>query len=308
MKLNKIIILFLIVIVASCTNTNPLINTAATVKGLNKNSETAEYPTEKASRIAEMPDISVFFPEDENKSKDETNSLWNIEQNSLYSDGRANKKGDILFILINEEATAKLTYSNAKTGFTNYRPVDDKIAKETTSTSQATNPRDKNIAKDKIEETTDTTPKPDSNSFDGTGDQSRGASYTGKIAARVEDVDKYGNLFIRGTKTTLLNNEIVTLEVTGYIRPNDIEIDNTIDSKYIENMEFSYNGAMYVGKPKITNIGDNKQYIEEKNTIDNTQNTGNKTNIEEKNTIDNTQNTGNKTNIENKRKKFLGIF
>ncbi|MBZ4683575.1 MAG: flagellar L-ring protein FlgH [Fusobacteriaceae bacterium] len=292
MKIDKIIVLLLITLVVSCTNISPIVNTAATVEGLNKNSETAEYPTEKASRIAEMPDISVFFPEDENANQEETNSLWNIEQNSLYSDGRANKKGDILFILINEEATAKLTYSNAKTGFTNYRPVDDKIAKETAPTSQSTNPRDKNIAQDKIakETTNTTTPKPESNSFDGTGDQSRGASYTGKIAARVEDVDKYGNLFIRGTKTTLLNNEIVTLEITGYIRPNDIEIDNTIDSKYIENMEFSYNGAMYVGEPKITNIGDNKQYIEEQNTIEEN------------------KKTDNKTNTTTKRKKFLGIF
>lgn len=257
--MKKYILLLLVVSVFwGCQNVK---NVVTTVDGINKNRETPEYDTEKSRRIAEMPDISEFFGEDEMSEDKYSSSLWNVNSKSLYGDGRASRIGDIVFIVINEESNADLNYTHGKQGYTDYVPeenlLDETALSETAADSASTD--EERRRRPDAEEVIAKKAKPEAGDYNATAASSRATSFSGKIAVRVEAIDKYGNLYLKGSKTTLLNNELVTLEVSGYARKEDISIQNSIDSSNIENMEFTYNGAMYVGEPRVTNIGDNQK-------------------------------------------------
>lgn len=104
--------------------------------------------------------------------------------------------------------------------------------------------------------------RPASDSQNGTASTNSSFAFEGQIAARIIGTDKYGNLFLKGTKTALVNNEIVVLEMSGFVRSQDIKADNTVDSEFIENMEFLYNGALYVRQPIIEKeIGSNADMV-----------------------------------------------
>jgi flagellar L-ring protein precursor FlgH len=259
-----LIVLVLISTVLGCQNVK---NVVTTVDGIDKNRETPEYDTEKSRRMAEMPDISVFFTEEEMPEDKYSSSLWNVDGKSLYGDGRASRIGDIVFIIINEESNANLGYTHGKTGYTDYVPEENVLPEGVTEEDVAAleestlTEEERRRRPDAAEALAARRPRPESQDYNATAASSRATSFSGKMAVRVEAVDKYGNLYLKGTKTTLLNNELVTLEVSGYARKEDISLENTIDSSSIENMEFTYNGAMYVGEPKVTNIGDNQRNL-----------------------------------------------
>lgn len=273
-KFKEYVIVFLITLVlAGCQQAK---NVLTTVDGVDKNRETPEYDTEKSRRMAEMPDISVFFEEEEMPEDKYSSSLWSVDGKSLYGDGRASRIGDIVFIVINEEASADLSYTNNASGYTDYVPEENLLpegaeteidgeAAENTAANSTVATQGRRPAQTQ-NGTASRRPRPDSTSYNATGTSNRATSFTGRVAVRVEAVDRFGNLYLKGTKTTLLNNEVVTLGISGYARKEDISMENTIDSSSIESLEFTYNGAMYVGKPQVTNIGDNKKQFIDENT------------------------------------------
>lgn len=221
----------------------------------------------KETQIASMPDVSVFFPEEVKEDKKYSSSIWGVEKKSLYADSKASIIGDIVFVQIKESANAKIDYSKNKSGYTNY-------AGEPPAVSQTVFVNKNSIRGDyadavngtkKASTTTgqeSTYTRPNSDAYNGNSAGKSSFAFEGQIAARIIGTDKYGNLFLKGTKTALVNNEIVVLELSGFVRGQDIKSDNTIDSELVENMEFLYNGALYVRQPIINKeIGSNADTI-----------------------------------------------
>ncbi len=78
------------------------------------------------------------------------------------------------------------------------------------------------------------------NAFDGSGASSQSNSLAGDITVTVVDRLPNGNLVIRGEKWVTLNQGREFIQLSGTIRPNDIETDNTLLSTRIANAQITY--------------------------------------------------------------------
>ncbi|MBF0430476.1 MAG: flagellar basal body L-ring protein FlgH [Fibrobacteria bacterium] len=78
--------------------------------------------------------------------------------------------------------------------------------------------------------------------YDGRGRTSREGTVKAKVAARIVAVYDNGNLLIEGNKEVLVNNETEIIRVSGIIRPEDIQFDNTIFSYQIADAKIKYTG------------------------------------------------------------------
>jgi flagellar L-ring protein precursor FlgH len=78
------------------------------------------------------------------------------------------------------------------------------------------------------------------NSFSSKGDNTRNEKFTTTISARVIKILNNGNYFIMGSREMLINGEKQIIQISGVIRPYDIDQTNTIDSKYIADAKILY--------------------------------------------------------------------
>ncbi len=78
------------------------------------------------------------------------------------------------------------------------------------------------------------------NTYAGSGKNSRNESFTTTISARIIKVLKNGNYFIEGNRELLVNGEKQIIQISGVIRPYDISQRNTIDSRYIADARILY--------------------------------------------------------------------
>lgn len=77
-------------------------------------------------------------------------------------------------------------------------------------------------------------------SFDGQGTSSQSNSLDGDITVTVIDRLPNGNLVIQGEKWLTINQGKEFIRVSGVIRPNDIETDNSVLSTRIANAQIAY--------------------------------------------------------------------
>jgi len=77
-------------------------------------------------------------------------------------------------------------------------------------------------------------------SFSGSGSNTRDETFTTTISARIIKILNNGNYFIEGSRELLLNGEKQIIQISGVIRPYDINQANTIDSKYIADAKILY--------------------------------------------------------------------
>jgi len=77
-------------------------------------------------------------------------------------------------------------------------------------------------------------------SFDGKGSSSQSNSLAGDITVTVVDRLPNGNLVISGEKWVTLNQGREFIRLSGIIRPDDIEPDNTLLSTRIANAQITY--------------------------------------------------------------------
>lgn len=78
------------------------------------------------------------------------------------------------------------------------------------------------------------------NSFSGTGSNTRNESFATTVSARIIKIMSNGNYFIEGSRELLINGEKQIVQISGVIRPYDIDQYNSIDSKYIADAKILY--------------------------------------------------------------------
>lgn len=88
------------------------------------------------------------------------------------------------------------------------------------------------------------------NSFKGEGSTATQGSLRAKLSARVDSVLPNGNLFIRGSRVILINNEEQTITISGIVRPSDIQADNSVYSYNISDAIISFQGNGIVSRPQ----------------------------------------------------------
>ncbi|MEW6620392.1 MAG: flagellar basal body L-ring protein FlgH [bacterium] len=158
----------------------------------------------------------------------EAESLWaKSSQESLYVDHKAKKIGDIITVLVVESSSAMQKSSTKKS-------KDAELSGGPTTVEKGK----KNLlsfipyfgAKGKSK-------------YKGDADTSRSGILKANLTAQVVNVLPNGNLAIEGSKKLLINNEEQILAVSGVIRPEDIEADNSILSTYILDASIKYKGG-----------------------------------------------------------------
>ncbi len=183
-----------------------------------------EYTHRK--RVYKSP---VAFPQQTEKAAD--GGLWTPSRrgNFLFADQRARQAGDLVTVLVREEADAKRGASTttkrasemntAITGFlsllSEFKP--DLLGKELLGFKAGTD-------------------------FAGSGQTSRTEKLTATVPATVMKVLPNGNLFVEGTRTILVNREEHRFYISGVVRPADITDDNVVASNRLAEAEIEFNG------------------------------------------------------------------
>jgi flagellar L-ring protein precursor FlgH len=162
-------------------------------------------------------------------------SLWreNGEISRLYSDNRASRVGDIVTIRIVENATGakNATTKTAKDSsmentfkgsFSSFFDLPQRVLSFLSPDGSL-----KVTAKD---------------SYAGNGATSRNDQLTASMTAIVTEVLPNGNLKILGHREVVVNSERQTMELTGIIRPVDVDSKNTVQSTAIADAKIAYTG------------------------------------------------------------------
>jgi len=141
---------------------------------------------------------------------------------SLFSDVKAYRVGDAVMILIIEETQAD---NSATTTQSTKTDLSGGVGASSGTTS----------FDGKVSLGT-------GNTFNGRGQTSRNEKFRARLSAKVISVEENGNLKIEGKRTFQLNGENQSITLTGFIRPADIQNDNSIISYSIMDLVVTYEG------------------------------------------------------------------
>ncbi|MFQ3548478.1 MAG: flagellar basal body L-ring protein FlgH [Armatimonadota bacterium] len=154
-------------------------------------------------------------------------SLWpENKNNSMFSDSKAHKVGDLITILITENA------SSTKSAGTDAKKSSDLSFGPGVGWLFDQIPLVEMTGKD---------------TFKGQGSTTRTSNFTARMTAKVIAIDENGNLEIEGVRNVKTNTENEEIRLTGKIRPKDINADNTILSTYVSDAKIIHSGKGPIG-------------------------------------------------------------
>lgn len=159
-------------------------------------------------------------------------SIWQTASIPLTEDGKARRLGDIVTIMITENATASKQATTA-TG----RSSEISAGIPNMLGLEGSGILTKNFA-----DLSNLINASASSNFDGSGSTTRKESLSATITAKVVDVLANSNLRIEGRRNVKVNNEDQIVTVKGTIRQRDITADNTINSIYVADAQITYSG------------------------------------------------------------------
>jgi len=178
--------------------------------------------------IADDPFYAPVYPDTTVTQMAPTGSLYlDSQASSLYTDIRARRIGDIITVLLKESTQASKSANN-------------EIKKDTDLSIDPIYAGGKNIS---ISGVPLDLGYADSMNTKRESDADQSNSLNGSISANVIQVLSNGNLVIRGEKWISINNGDEFIRVTGMIRSQDINPDNTIDSNRVANARIQYSGT-----------------------------------------------------------------
>lgn len=145
-------------------------------------------------------------------------------QYSLFTDKKGHKPGDIITVLISEDA---------------------KASNDTKTATESSNQLGMGVEKGSgllkwvpgfgLDGGTNV-------EYDGSGATQRNGELKATVTARIIEVLTNGNLVIEGSKQVTINNEEEILEVSGMVRSDDINADNTVYSYKLADAVIRYTG------------------------------------------------------------------
>jgi len=155
-------------------------------------------------------------------------SLWSPASRltDVASDVRAAQVDDLVTIVVNEQASAVATGAT-KTS---------RASAAQSAISALAGPKSPGGAAQNLLNLSTT------QSLNGSGSTSRGATITAALSARVTHVLPNGYLVLEGTKNVIVNSEHQVVTVRGVIRPADLTTGNVIASNQVAQMEIKIDG------------------------------------------------------------------
>lgn len=143
---------------------------------------------------------------------------------SLFTDIKAHKVGDILTVLIYEDSKA----SNQ------VETKDSKDQDASMSGGPGVGPLDF-IPLFGLDAST-------KYSHDGKGEELRNGKISAKMSVTVVGLKENGDLVIEGTRVIGISNDKETITLTGVVRSKDVSTENTVESYLIADAEIHYTG------------------------------------------------------------------
>ncbi len=151
-------------------------------------------------------------------------SLWSDNSQDLYQDYPDYEMGDIITVVIEEDASAIQSANSDASQDSNYNAESGGLL--------------------------DFIPFFDfsySDSETADGQTQRSGTLEADITTEVVELRDNGNLKIQGSKRVKINGEIQTIVLEGVIRPQDINFDNEVSSKRVSSANIEYEGEGVVG-------------------------------------------------------------
>lgn len=176
--------------------------------------------------------VSMPMPSPE-KAEVNPNSLWRNGAKAFFKDHRAKGVGDVLTVKLNLSDSAKLENKTE-------RERDDKEDGDVTALLGY----ESKLAKNHLTgfDPTAAVSFGSKHETNGDGEIDRSEDINVTFAAVVTQVLPNGALVVHGRQEIRVNYEIRELMVTGVIRPEDIESDNTVTHEKIAEMRIAYGG------------------------------------------------------------------
>lgn len=182
----------------------------------------------------EKKDVRTTGFEDQSKSVADysSGSIWQSSSASMTDDLKARRRGDIVTIVISENASASKEANTATSrnsamsaGITNLVGIQ----------------KNQEVSK-YLGDLKNLITAENASKFAGSGSTSRLEKLQATITARVVDVLPNGNLLIEGRRNVKVNDEDQEIILEGTVRARDIAPDNTINSIYIADAKITYSG------------------------------------------------------------------
>ncbi len=174
------------------------------------------------------PNYAPAIPEDAVADIVPDGSIFSIARpDNLYTDIKAHRVGDIISVELEESTRASKNASN-------------KNQKSNSNTINALSLGGKPV---RIGGYTTEASIGTSGDFSGDAKASQSNSLTGHISVSVIKVLANGNLVVRGEKWIMLTNGNEYIRVTGIVRSEDVNADNTVSSQKIANARIQYGGT-----------------------------------------------------------------
>jgi flagellar L-ring protein precursor FlgH len=174
------------------------------------------------------------------------NSLWQAGSRSFFNDQRAGRIGDILTVQIEIDDKAELSNSSNRSrsastsaGVSNFFGLEGGLGRIFGSEFDP-----ENLVGGQAE-----------SDHTGQGAINREEKIELTVAAVIVDRLPNGNLVIAGRQEVRINAELRELTVSGVIRPEDIDANNTIDHTQIAEARIAYGGRGSISAVQRPNIG-----------------------------------------------------
>lgn len=185
--------------------------------------------TQRPPVVADDPSYAPVIPEPPRQKIREDGSLFVADlANSLYSDVKARRVGDIITVRLTENtnATKSANSTTSREQTKTLEPITGFAGNALT------------LGGDAIQLGVDS-----NSDFQGDAQATQSNSLQGDISVSVIQVLPNQNLVIRGEKWLTLNQGNEYIRLTGVIRPADISPDNEINSTKIANARIQYSGT-----------------------------------------------------------------
>ena len=166
------------------------------------------------------------------QAKPARGSIYSEAQAGYLEDTRALRVGDVVQIVINEQADAS---GNAKTDLSRSSKRQDQVD-SLLGLVPAIQKAYPNIDPKTLIQLAS------QSNFSGEGQTQRQGKLSGSIAVRVKQELPNGDLYVEGTKVVMINNEEYHLYISGVIRTADIENDNSVSSKLVADARVEFTG------------------------------------------------------------------
>ena len=178
-------------------------------------------------------------------------SLWRGDESRrfLAFENRAKRVGDLLTVLIVEKASAE---NQAKTELDRDTQMDATLNSDLALQTIVSRPIIRILQfLGFTEQRTDSQPTSSLSivdadttvTYDGEGKTSREASFETRLACIVTGVSDSGLLQVEGERHLEINGETQIIRLAGWVRPEDVRIDNTVPSSLVASAQIKYGGV-----------------------------------------------------------------